>query len=80
MYEISELKVFENIKFIGEIPLLMEKSLLVKGLSSMIVEVIRTNFRLLFFFTRKFYKHKKHKNAHKQTKNIFYAHKNILKK
>ena len=34
-------------------------------LSSMIVEVIRTNFRLFFFFTRKFYKHKKHKNARK---------------
>ena len=33
--------------------------------SSIIVEVIKTNFRPLFFFTRKLYKHKKHKNANK---------------
>ena len=44
------------------------KQLLYQQISSMIVEVIRTNFGLLFFFTRTFYKHKKHKNAHKQTK------------
>ena len=29
--------------------------------SSMIVEVIGSNFRLLFFFIRKFYKHRKYK-------------------
>ena len=49
--------------------------------SSMIVEVITTNFAL--FFTRKFYKHKKHKNVKQANKNkkgnIFYAHKKHLR-
>ena len=40
-----------------------------KTISSIVNEVIKGSFKpLCFFFTRKFYKHKKHKNAYKRTK------------
>ena len=56
-------------------------------MSSMTVEVIRTNLDFfIIFFTRRFYKHKKHKKhkndkqANKNKKgNIFYAHKKHLR-